>query len=865
MRIATFRYAWALMLASTLCACGGGGGGGGESSVSPPPGTPQTPPPVTPQPSPLPELPATGNALLILSEPGDPVGDGRGKVLSYDPRTAEFTVTGTERLVQVKVLGDQPWIGEFQLPTSGGPLVPGTYANLTSRVNEANPNGTQSWGPEPVLRNCTSPTGFIKILDAGYSGGQLTRLNLEFEQRCTALTGSLKGRLRWDASDRTEPPAPPPPPDGLWRAPASSVPSAGNYVYLEGGTGKNLSSGANFLYTPENALIRLSAAGRNLRFLVDGDLHWIGAFSGISPRNQVQIGHYPYLLEEQRNNPAKGALKWYQPTTSCPDKLGSSINSSNIEGWVAVDALKYAGDRLQFIEMRFEQRCVHSPNSPALRGQVRWTAADDRLPPAPATVPAGLWTPPSSQLPTTGSYAYLTSEAGDWIGAGETTTLTPANHTFEVFESNGRIEVHIGGADGWHGIFEGPAFWGAPRAGYYPNLLKFTYGNPAKGGLSWSSPGRGCPSKGWFAIDSISYSHKVLRSLDLRFEHGCEGSAAVSRGKVNWVSNDPVLQAGRVDPVPAAPTRPPAPVPPARGSYILLEGGDDDYVGAGRRYLYTQANAQLKFLRNNRELSFWVNGDDRWSGQFLVPVNQTLKEGAVRFDRVASAAVEPDVAGLHWSGAGRGCTSVDRGSWSVEGLKWSGEQVLSADLAFVQYCAGAQSPLKGWIHWETPEPIKPDDPVYPPPADLWQLPESLRPASGTYLFLHSPSGAFIGDGQNRVLTPDNSSFKLQPYLTGFELQMQEGSRFWMLRALPIGSGPFKPGLYAGVLGSTDANPARGGFDFGGDSKACNSPQGWFVIDSISYAGSEPSAIEMRFEMSCEMRSMPVHGQLRWRR
>jgi hypothetical protein len=792
----------------------------------------------------------------VVSDAGDPIGNGSA-AYAYTQATANIRITAAGSGVQVQVFGDQLWLGRFTPPSGAARLSIGEYANVGySLSGVVDPNGAQIWGPEQLLRNCEQPRGTVKITDVVYSDDQLTRLTLEFDQRCSGAKGSLRGLVRWDAADTTQPPGPTVTPTDAWRAPSSaSLPTTGNFVYLDGGTGDDLGPGPALLYTPDNALIGLSAAGRQLKFVIRGDQSWIGNVYAMSSRQRIEVGYYPLLLDQARYNPAKGALGWSQPTESCQ---GSS------RGWVAVDTANYAGDRLDLLEMRFEQRCDTGNAKPPLRGQIRWSAGDRRRPPGPQPMPSGLWQPNPLVLPGSGSYIYLDSQPGDWIGAGVPLTLTPAGQDFVLYESDGKIEVRVGGLGGWSGTFKGPSGWGRPQAGYYGPLLSAAFGNPARGGLTWTSPGRGCDTQGWFAVDSVTYSHRVLRSLDLRFQQGCAASGPVQWGKIHWISPDPVVAAGAVDAV----TQPAASAPlqvPSSGSYVLLDSGDDDYIGLGGAYLYTKADSGLSMVYRQGQLQVSVQGEQRWDSAFTPPLGQTLGSSA-SFRLAARTPTAPNIAGLNWGGEGRGCNET-HGSWSVEGLQTAAEQVLSADLIFEQFCDGSLAPLRGRVHWVGSDTTVPPGPVSPPPPDLWQLPASLVPTSGNFMYLHSPAGAFVGDGHSRLDTSADAVIAINTVSDEAPLVVSNpAADGWRLLLAPMtGMSRFAPGYYGDLKRLIAQNPARGGMDFGWQSRGCNELSGWYVIDSIAYDGASIAAIALRFELLCEGVSPPVHGQLRWSR
>jgi hypothetical protein len=73
------------------------------------------------------------------------------------------------------------------------------------------------------------------------------------------------------------------------------------------------------------------------------------------------------------------------------------------------------------------------------------------------------------------------------------------------------------------------------QPGYYADLQRYPFHNPAKGGLDWSGMGRGCNTlTGWFVGDSVTYTSNVLTAIDLRFEQHCEGFAPALHGNIHW-------------------------------------------------------------------------------------------------------------------------------------------------------------------------------------------------------------------------------------------------------------------------------------------------------------------------------------------
>jgi len=137
----------------------------------------------------------------------------------------------------------------------------------------------------------------------------------------------------------------------------------------------------------------------------------------------------------------------------------------------------------------------------------------------------------SVPLPTyPGSYIYLQSDTGDYIGAGTNTAFTSnGSYQFSASAANGHLAVRIVTDQQYSqsgmGDFALPSSLTAFQPGYFGNLTRYEY--PTIGGLSWSMNGRGCNALfGWFTVDNVTYSSGVLTGVDLHFAQHCENMSA---------------------------------------------------------------------------------------------------------------------------------------------------------------------------------------------------------------------------------------------------------------------------------------------------------------------------------------------------
>lgn len=519
-KILAARYLAALLMGMILAACGGGGSGGGTG----------TPPVVTPPPLayPIPAnlwsppsgaVPASGNYIYLQSDSGDYIGGGR--TFTYTNADAQIAISSGDLTINATVNGNQSWHGGFMLPRAAGTLQAGYFKDLT-RTPFADPAiGGVEWSGEG--RGCNTIKGWVVIDKIVQVAGVVEAIDLRFEQHCEGSATALHGKIHWSKADATagQPTGPTAIPANLWRAAAGTVPATGNYVYLESGSGDYVGAGRTYSYNQTNATFRVSPAGGYLGVSVAGDQDWSGAFQAMSGVSQLGVGYYAGVGRYPFHNPVLGGMSWTGDGRAC----------NVLSGWFVIDKATYSGTTLTELDMRFEQRC--DSGSGVLRGQLHWTATDTTTPSGPVNPSAGLWQPATDFVPPSGNYVYLVSDSGDYIGGGRTEVLTSNNSTLNMTtDLTAALRINVGG---WSGDFVGMLGLAQLQPGYYGNLQRYPFHNAATGGLQWSGNSRGCNTlKGWFVVDSVSYSLGQLTAIDLRFEQHCEGAVAAQRGVIHW-------------------------------------------------------------------------------------------------------------------------------------------------------------------------------------------------------------------------------------------------------------------------------------------------------------------------------------------
>jgi hypothetical protein len=292
-------------------------------------------------------------------------------------------------------------------------------------------------------------------------------------------------------------------------------------VRLVSDAGDYIGGGRSYRYDRTNTRIGFSASGNRISIAISGDESWSGDFALPASQATWAPGSYTGLTRWPFHDPAKGGLSW----------SGEGRGCNQLRGAITVTAATYnASGELDSINFSFVQNC--EGGAAALRGTVTWGVNDTSKPPGPVVpVPANLWKAPADGLPTSGNYAYLQSDPNDYIGQGQTRLYAGLQAPTLTFNGSS-LNAAVGGYDGTFVAMQGTS---PLKVGYYPDLSRFPFHNPYKGGLSWSGNGRGCNTlTGWFAIDEINIVGGQLQHILLRFEQNCEGGGAALRGQIRW-------------------------------------------------------------------------------------------------------------------------------------------------------------------------------------------------------------------------------------------------------------------------------------------------------------------------------------------
>jgi hypothetical protein len=450
----------------------------------------------------------------------------------------------------------------------------------------------------------------------------------------------------------------------------------------------------------------------------------------------------------------------------------------------------------------------------------------------------------------------LLSDLGDYVGGGGSYSYTRANALLSFTPNNGTLRVQVRGDQTWDGEFHLPSALTQFQPGTYTGLTRGAFRDASVGGLDWYGEGRGCNTlTGSITVHSATYSAGALSALDLSFEQHCEGVAPALRGRVTWIASDATTPPGPVLPAPANLWAPSAGATPASGSYVYLQSQAGDYVGNGATATYTKANALLNVSVTDNRVAVRVGGDEDWSGDFVTMISLSQLQTGYYGDLRRYPFHNPVKGGLSWGGEGRGC-NVLTGWFVVDGVTWNGPSLASLDLRFEQHCEGAAPALRGKIHWDASDTTVPPGPVLPIPSTTWAPSAGSTPASGNYIYLDSQAGDYIGQGQVSTIT-DMAIFPG----TGMVSITGGGwtGTFQAMNSLT----QLQPGYYGDLSRYPFHNPVRGGLSWSGNGRGCNTLQGWFAVDSVSYDAGGLAAIDLRFEQHCEGWSPALRGKVHW--
>jgi len=174
-------------------------------------------------------------------------------------------------------------------------------------------------------------------------------------------------------------------------------------------------------------------------------------------------------------------------------------------------------------------------------GTRTWNAAFADDTPTPITGPS-IPPPPNSpaepRQPAIGAWSLrMTSDAGDYIGQGQSWTHGPSTDTLRVWGSPTLVRLYLTNAEGWWDAnVAAPPGAQLAAGATYENAHRFPF-NDGSPGFDLGGYGRGCnESTSRFTVDRISFDPDgTLRTFQVTFEQHCEHAQPALRG--TWTFN----------------------------------------------------------------------------------------------------------------------------------------------------------------------------------------------------------------------------------------------------------------------------------------------------------------------------------------
>jgi len=648
-----------------------------------------------------------------------------------------------------------------------------------------------------------------------------------------------------DTGGSTPPPVSPPP------VTPPPVDARLTSVTLRSDAGDFIGQGKSYSYNKTNSRITFTNERNRLVVQVEGDEGWSAVFqTGGSEQTQLKPGLVADVPRyESGMDWSKSGLTWFGEGRTC----GSSY------GWFSIDSVKYLGTRISEIKLRFERHC--NGTAAALHGEVAYYADDASKPPQPVNPPpANLWRPPADVANSVGNYAYFESDAGDYVGLGKTYRYDQRNARVNVSGDSKNMQMSVEGNELWaaelRGMEDGSYVL---LPGYYPGVKDARFGNPVKGGISWTGVGRGCStSTGWYVIDSIEFDPRytgVVTAVDLRFEQHCEGRSAALRGAIHWKA------AAQTSPPPLAGLnavgswRAPAAALPSSGNYLYMQSDPGETLAKGLIDLQTSSTAKFTVDLQFGKLNFYVQGARTWSAS-LSP-----KPGQSQF------------AAGDYANLSDGAFTVTLGQYGqfspqawvvIDNISYADGKVVALDLRFEKLGknpAGNDSGLlHGQLHWRADQADLFAGPAAAP-ALFWRPAAGDMPSTGNYVYLVGDRSDFVSYQGSYFYTPLTSLISVKQDGNGVTVRV-DGDTDWSGSFTPMANtSQILPGYYAGIGSSAD--PVRGSFSWSGDGRSCNEAASGVVVDKATYVAGQLVELRMRFEQHCDSGPGALRGEVRW--
>jgi len=302
-------------------------------------------------------------------------------------------------------------------------------------------------------------------------------------------------------------------------------------------------------------------------------------------------------------------------------------------------------------------------------------------------------------------------------------------------------------------------------------------------------------------------------------------------------------------------------------AYLDSQSGDPVYQG--KRTFSTSANATFSVSDSNALLAITLQFLDVVSGSFIWPATMSQPESGF-YGNLTKYSYPFGPNQMSWTSYSCvGCYSCNSTGWlAIDNISYTNQSISAIDLRFQYQCNSTAAPLSGFLSWDMARVAYPPGPVAPP-GGLWQPPQTAIPSSGNYVYLESQPGDVLGGGQNYTYLSSDAQLSLNfiggysSYTSSLSVQVNGWTTTYGSFQLMAGVNRLEKGYYANQL---PYNYVLSAISWGGPMGWCSyevKPSGWFVVDEVSYTGSDLTVVKLRFEIRCTAETSALHGALNW--
>jgi DNA-binding beta-propeller fold protein YncE len=459
-------------------------------------------------------------------------------------------------------------------------------------------------------------------------------------------------------------------------------------------------------------------------------------------------------------------------------------------------------------------------------------------------------------IPTTGSFLYMKSQPGDYIGQGAEKLYSPANNSFiEGALPQGGTLFHarvIQGnfAEWWNVDIAAPV--GQPLGvGSYTGAMRAPFRTAGAPGLSVTGTGRGCNTlTGRFDVTALAFNEYGEVSLfDATFEQHCEGASPALLGRMRLEVPPPTprvtMPAGTIS-------------IPTSGNFLYVI--QPQPAGGNFEQLYTPPTSTFHAtLSDSRDLfhASVINSALSWSVDIAAPPGQPLAVGS--YLRAVRAAFRPaGTPGLDITGGSAGCNEI-KGRFDIDEVSFAPTGELLTFLAtFEQWCDASITPRYGRIRIENAPP----GPLTLPAGAL------TVPTTGTFLYLNSQPGDYVGAGTERLYASPASTIIGELSAVGDYFKGAVGSSFsfyqWRVDVAAPPGQLLAVGSYTRAVRAVFRPAGSPGLDVFGDGRGCNTVTGRFNIDELTFwSNGDVRVFQATFEQHCSGAPPALFGRIRF--